>query len=128
MSKILDKIKGFGHSLTSMFQENDQKEEVDYLNPNTEKAKKLAEAMKPAVDRINALESQREKEQKKREEWLKNLKEGDVIESEATYKAQEGQARQTTRLSGGSNKRTTAKEPKVGETKTLEQSDGREGR
>ena len=97
MSKILDKIKGFGHSLTSMFQENDQEEEVDYLNPNTEEAKKLAEAMKPAVDRINALESQREKEQKKREEWLKNLKEGDVIESEATYKAQEGQARQTTR-------------------------------
>ena len=128
MSKILDKIKGFGHSLTSMFQENDQEEEVDYLNPNTEEAKKLAEAMKPAVDRINALESQREKEQKKREEWLKNLKEGDVIESEATYKAQEGQARQTTRLSGGSNKRTTANEPKVGETKTLEQSDGREGR
>ena len=45
MSKILDKIKGFGHSLTSMFQENDQEEEVDYLNPNTEEAKKLAEAM-----------------------------------------------------------------------------------
>lgn len=99
MSKILDKIKGFGHSLTSMFQENDQEEEVDYLNPNTEEAKELAEAMKPAVDRINALESQREKEQKKREEWLKNLKEGDVAETEATYQVQRGQARQATRLS-----------------------------
>ena len=127
MSKILDKIKGFGHSLATMFQENDQ-EDVDYLNPDTQEAKKLTEAMKPYVDAMNRIEAKRETEQKKREEWLKNLKEGDVIESEATYKAQEGQARQTTRLSGGSNKRTTAKEPKVGETKTLEQSDGREGR
>lgn len=100
MSKILDKIKGFGHSLTSMFKENDQ-EDVDYLNPDTEEAKKLAAAMKPAVDRINSLEKQREKDQKAREEWLKNLREGDAAESGSTIQAQEGQVRQT-RLSAKS--------------------------
>ena len=122
MSKILDKIKGFGHSLATMFQENDQ-EDVEYLNPDTKEAKKLAEAMKPYVDAMNRIEAKREKEQKKREEWLKNLKEGDVAENEATYRVQEGQVRQATRLSGGSNRRTMAKE---NETKTLEQSDGRD--
>lgn len=120
MSKILDKIKGFGHSLVTMFQQNDQ-EDVDYLNPDTKEAKKLAEAMKPYVDAMNSIEAKREKEQKKREEWLKNLKEGDVAENEATYRVQEGQVRQATRLSGGSNRRTVAKED---ETKTLEHSDG----
>ena len=122
MSKILNKIKGFGHSLATMFQENDQ-EDVDYLNPDTKEAKKLAEAMKPYVDAMNRIEAKRETEQKKREEWLKNLKEGDVAENEATYRVQEGQVRQATRLSGGSNRRTMAKE---NETKTLEQSDGRD--
>lgn len=122
MSKILDKIKGFGHSLATMFQENDQ-EDVEYLNPDTKEAKKLAEAMKPYVDAMNRIEAKRETEQKKREEWLKNLKEGDVAENEATYRVQEGQVRQATRLSGGSNRRTMAKE---NETKTLEQSDGRD--
>ena len=39
MSEILDKIKKFEHSLTRMFQVN-EKENVDYLNPNTEDAKK----------------------------------------------------------------------------------------
>ena len=63
MSKILDKIKKFGHSLTTMFQEN-EKEDVDYLNPNTEDAKKLEAAMKPAVDRIKALEEQRKQRSK----------------------------------------------------------------
>ena len=122
MSKILDKIKGFGHSLATMFQENDQ-EDVDYLNPDTQEAKKLAEAMKPYVDEMKRIEAKRETEQKKREEWLKNLKEGDVVENEATYRVQEGQVRQATRLSGGSNRRTVVKE---NETKTLEQSDGRD--
>ena len=82
MSKILDKIKGFVHSLTSMFQENDQGDE-DYLNPDTKEAKELASAMEPAVKRMKEMEAKREKEEKDRIAWLKNLREGAVTEQES---------------------------------------------
>lgn len=98
MSKILDKIKKFEHSLTTMFQVN-EKENVNYLNPNTEDAKKLEAAMKPAVDRIKALEEKRKKDQKDREDWLNNSREGDVAEYGSTSKTQGGQVQHSTRLS-----------------------------
>ena len=93
MSKILDKIKGFGHSLTSMFQENDQGDE-DYLNPDTKEAKELASAMEPAVKRMKEMEAKREKEEKDRIAWLKNLREGAVTEQESvTPKSNEVQVK-----------------------------------
>ena len=85
MSKILDKIKGFGHSLTSMFQENDQGDE-DYLNPDTKEAKELASAMEPAVKRMKEMEAKREKEEKERIAWLRSLREGNKAEPENTLK------------------------------------------
>lgn len=80
MSKILDKIKSFGHSLTSMFQENEE-DDVSYLDPNTEDGKKLAEEMKPFVDRLNALEAKRNKEQKQYQDRLNRLREGESVDS-----------------------------------------------
>lgn len=116
MSKIIDKIKGFGHSLTTMFQENDQ-EDVDYLNPKDPEAKKLAEAMKPYIDEMDRIEADRERFQRSEVDRLRNSKEGEL--SKPTYYVQEGQAK-----SSKGRKRTTDKE----QNKDLGQADGREGR
>ena len=94
MSKILDKIKSFGHSLTSMFQENAE-EDVSYLNPETEEGKKLASEMKPFVDSMNALEAKRNKEQKQREDRIRNMREGDVSEPEKSSKGQDTRKKPT---------------------------------
>ena len=88
MSIILDKIKGFGYSLTSMFQE-DKEDDISYLNPDSEEGKKLAAEMKPYVDRMNALEEKRKKEQKQYEARIRNLREGDVSEQEKSSKGQD---------------------------------------
>ena len=125
MSKILDKIKEFGHSLTSMFQENDQEENVDYLNPDTEEAKKLAAEMQPYVDELNKIEAEREKAQKAEVDRLNHLREGTVDEPVATSKAQRGQVRQSTRLSSMNREIDVNKEQG---TDGLEQLDEREGR
>ena len=57
MSKILDRIKKFGHSLADMFKENDELEE-DYMNPDSKEGQELAERMKPYVERINQMEEE----------------------------------------------------------------------
>lgn len=94
MSKILDKIKSFELSLTSMFKE-DEEDDISYLNPDTEEGKKLASEMQPFVDSINALEAKRNKEQKQREDWIRNMREGDVLESDKTFQVQDTRIKPT---------------------------------
>lgn len=94
MSKILDKIKSFEHSLTSMFKENEE-DDISYLNPDTEEGKKLASEMQPFVDSMNALEAKRNKEQKQREDWIRNMREGDVLESDKTFQVQDTRIKPT---------------------------------
>ena len=94
MSKILDKIKSFELSLTSMFKE-DEEDDISYLNPDTEEGKKLASEMRPFVDSINALEAKRDKEQKQREDWIRNMREGDVLESDKTFQVQDTRIKPT---------------------------------
>ena len=72
MSKILDKIKSFGHSLTTMFQENDQIEDVGYLDPDSKEGQELANGMKPFVDELNKLEEARRVAEKARVESINN--------------------------------------------------------
>ena len=100
MSKILDKIKNFGRSLTSMFQEN-QDDDISYLNPDTEEGKKLLDEMKPFVDRMNALEEERNKEQKQRVARIRNLREGDVSEPEQSLEGQDVRIQPTPVISRG---------------------------
>ena len=87
MSKIIEKIKGFGHSLTNMFKEN-QDDDVSYLDPDTEEGRKLASEMKPFVDRMNALEAKRTKEQRQRENMTKGLEKDDVTQLQKSFEVQ----------------------------------------
>ena len=119
MSKILDKIKGFGHSLTSMFQENDQGDE-DYLNPDTKEAKELASAMEPAVKRMKEMEAKREKEEKDRIAWLRSLREGNKAESENTLKDSVVQAQEIAQKAQKSQNRGTKTESDKSKDNDLE--------
>ena len=116
MSKILDKIKGFGHSLTSMFQENDQGDE-DYLNPDT---KELASAMEPAVKRMKEMEAKREKEEKDRIAWLRSLREGNKAEPESSLKDSVVQAQEIAQKAQKSQNRGTKTESDKSKDNDLE--------
>lgn len=50
MSKILDKIKGFGHSLTGMFKERDDGEYISWLDPDSDEGKALLNNTKKALN------------------------------------------------------------------------------
>ena len=119
MSKILDKIKGFGHSLTSMFQENDQGDE-DYLNPDTKEAKELASAMEPAVKRMKEMEAKREKEEKDRIAWLRSLREGNKAEPESSLKDSVVQAQEMAQKAQKSQNRGTKTESDKSKDNDLE--------
>ncbi len=119
MSKILDKIKGFGHSLTSMFQENDQGDE-DYLNPDTKEAKELASAMEPAVKRMKEMEAKREKEEKDRIAWLRSLREGNKAEPESSLKDSVVQAQEIAQKAQKSQNRGTKTESDKSKDNDLE--------
>lgn len=87
MSKIIDKIvdgiKSFGLSLTSMFKVNDEMDDVSYLDSNSEDGIKLAEEMRPYVDSLNALEAKRNKEQK---QYENRLRQGETVDSKTTFR------------------------------------------
>ena len=119
MSKILDKIKGFGHSLTSMFQENDQGDE-DYSNPDTKEAKELASAMEPAVKRMKEMEAKREKEEKDRIAWLRSLREGNKAEPESSLKDSVVQAQEIAQKAQKSQNRGTKTESDKSKDNDLE--------
>ena len=119
MSKILDKIKGFVHSLTSMFQENDQGDE-DYLNPDTKEAKELASAMEPAVKRMKEMEAKREKEEKDRIAWLRSLREGNKAEPESSLKDSVVQAQEIAQKAQKSQNRGTKTESDKSKDNDLE--------
>ena len=85
MSKILDKIKGFGRSLTSMFEESREEEEVSYLDPNTQEGQELAKAMSLAVEEIRQREKARDDEQNALVERLRNQREGDFSTGQDTF-------------------------------------------
>ena len=119
MSKILDKIKGFVHSLTSMFQENDQGDE-DYLKPDTKEAKELASAMEPAVKRMKEMEAKREKEEKDRIAWLRSLREGNKAEPESSLKDSVVQAQEIAQKAQKSQNRGTKTESDKSKDNDLE--------
>ena len=86
MSKIMDKIKKLSHTAVDFFRE-DSEDDLENIDP------KLEEAMKPAVDRINALEARRAKEQKSLADRLKNDEGRDISGSNSTSSIRKVQSR-----------------------------------
>lgn len=82
MSRIIDKIKGFVHSLASMFEEDDEIEEESLLDPDTEKGQEFAKVMRPVIEEINRRAEEREKEQMALAERLKNQREDNSSKSQ----------------------------------------------
>jgi len=81
IDKIIDKIKGFGYSLVSMFQVEQSQEDESILDKDTAKGQEFAKVMKSALEENKKRAEERENEENQRMQALNSSGEEKIVGS-----------------------------------------------